>query len=376
MALDTTTFAALEATVERFVRERLVPAEREVEEAGRIPDAICRDMRELGLFGSVVPVEYGGLGLSPLEETRLTLLFGRTSPSFHTVFGTNAGIGVEGIVVAGSAAQKAAFLPKLASGEAIGAFALTEAEAGSDAAGVRTVARRVAGGWSLDGAKRYISNGPSADLFTVLARTGDQRNAVSAFLVERETPGLTFGPPDRKLGHRASPTCDLVFQDCTIPHDALLGDEGAGLALARRVLDRGRLRVAALCVGAAERLLEEAVAHARARRQFGKRIGDFQLVRALLADSHAETYAARCMVLDAAGRADAGDIPLEAASVKLFASEMVGRVADRAMQIFAGEGYMFGHVVERFYRDVRLFRIYEGTSQIQQLMIGRALLDG
>lgn len=376
MPLDETTFAALEAAVERFIRERLVPAERDVEEMGEVPDAIRRGMRELGLFGLVVPVDYGGLGLSPLEEARLTLLFGRTSPSFHTVFGTNAGIGVEGIVVAGSPAQKARYLPKMATGESIGAFALTEVEAGSDAAGLRTRARHVSGGWSLDGAKRYISNGPVADVFTVLARTGDERSAISAFLVERGTPGLTFGPRDLKLGHRASPTCDLVFENCTLPDGALLGEESDGLALVRRVLDRGRLRVAALCVGAAERLLDEATAHARARRQFGKRIGDFQLVRALLADSHAETYAARCMVLDAAARAESRDIPLEAASAKLFASETVGRVADRVLQVFAGEGYMFGHVVERFYRDVRLFRIYEGTSQIQQLMIGRQLLNG
>ncbi|MGJ3262403.1 MAG: acyl-CoA dehydrogenase family protein [Salinarimonas sp.] len=376
MALDETTFAALEANVERFVRERLVPAERELEETGVVPDAIGAQMRRLGLFGLIVPTDYGGLGLTPLEEIRLTLTFGRTSPGFHTLFGTNAGIGVEGLVAVGSQEQKQRWLPRLASGEAIGAFALTEPEAGSDAAGVRTRAVRSSDGWSITGAKRYISNAPVADLITVLARTGEDREAISAFLVERATRGLSFGPPDRKLGHRASPTCDIHFADCTIPQDALLGAVGEGLALARRVLERGRLRVAALCVGAAERLVDEATRHARTRRQFGKRIGDFQLVRALLADSHAEAYAARCMVLDAAARADAGDVSRDAACAKLFASEMVGRVADRAMQIFGGEAYMFGHVVERFYRDVRLFRIYEGTTQIQQLIIGRALLDG
>jgi acyl-CoA dehydrogenase len=375
---DEQTFDRMRLAVARFVRERLVPAEGEVDEAGKVPDDILAEMREMGLFGLTIPESHGGLGLSLLQEMRLVFELGWTSPAFHSAFGGNNGIGAEGIVLAGSQEQKAAWLPRLASGEIVGAFALSEPDAGSDAASLRATARRVEGGWVLNGTKRYITNAPLAGLFTVMARSRPElrgADGISAFLVAAGTPGLALGRPDRKMGHWGSPTCDVILQDCFVPDGALLGAEGNGLRTAFRVLDRGRLRVAALCVGVAERLIHDSTRYALSREQFGKPIAEFQLVQAMLADSRAEAYAARCMVLDAAKRGDEGErVSVEASCCKLFASEMAGRVADRAVQIHGGAGYVADHGIERFYRDVRLFRIYEGTSQIQQVVIARGML--
>jgi acyl-CoA dehydrogenase len=379
MALDSETFNQLLETVARFVRERLMPLEFKVAEDNAIPEEIKAEMREMGIFGLSIPPEYGGLGLTMEEEARIAFELGRTSPAFRSLAATNIGIGSQGIVIDGTEEQRRKYLPRLASGELVGSFALTEPEAGSDAASLRTSARREGDHYLLNGTKRFITNAPHAGLFTVFARTedpGNPKGVVTAFLVERDAPGLSFGPIDKKMGQSGSHTCDVVFDNCRVPAAAVLGGkEGQGFRTAMKVLDRGRLHVAAVCVGSAERLLADSLSYAMQRKQFGQPIAEFQLVQAMLADSRAEAYAARCMVLESARARDRGEpISTEVACCKMYASEMVGRVADRAVQIHGGAGYMAAYGIERFYRDVRLFRIYEGTTQIQQLIIARNMI--
>ena len=381
MPLDPSTLEQLQTTVRRFVRERLVPLEAQVAREDRIPAEVVQEMRELGLFGLTVPEAYGGLGLNTEEECKVVMELGWTSPAFRSVIGTNNGIGSQGLVMDGTAAQKDHWLPRMASGEVIGSFALTEPDAGSDAGSVRTRADRQDDGFIINGRKRYITNAPHAQLFTVFARTDTNApgsRGVSAFLVPADSKGLSLGKPDKKMGQQGAHVCDVVFEDVYVPADALLGGEAAlhkGFLTAMKTLDRGRLHISALAVGCAQRLIEEATRYAAERQQFGQAIGEFQLVQAMLADSATEAYAARTMVVDAARRRDEGtDNEAIASRSKLFATEMVGRVADRAVQIFGGAGYMEEYGIERFYRDVRLLRLYEGTSQIQQLIIAKALL--
>lgn len=373
MPLDSETFNALIDTVRRYVAERLRPLEEQVERDDAMPDAVVAEMREMGLFGLSIPEEYSGLGLTMSEEVRIALEFGRTTPAFRSVFGTNVGIGSQGLVIAGSEAQKAEWLPRIASGEIITSFALTEPGAGSDSAAVQTKAVRDGDVYRLTGSKRFITNADKASLFTVMARTGESgAKGVSAFLVPADLPGLSVGSPERKMGQQGAHVCDVHFDDVPVPAANRLGEEGEGFKVAMRVLDRGRLHIAAVCVGIAERLIADAVAYAAERRQFGKAIAEFQLIQALIADSKTETMAARALVLEVAAKRDAGEgITLEAAAAKYFASETVGRVADRTVQIFGGAGYIADCGIERLYRDVRLFRIYEGTSQVQQLVIAR-----
>ncbi len=379
MALDPQTLREFLDTIARFVRERLVPAEAEVAETDAVPPAVVAEMRRLGLFGMTIPEAHGGLGLGMSEEAQVLFELCQTSPAFRSVHGTNNGIGSQGIVIDGTEEQRRKYLPRLAAGEVIASFALTEPNAGSDAASLKTTARWAGNGWVLNGTKRFITNAPEASLFTVMARTDPENKGaggISAFLVEAPNPGLKLGKPDRKMGQRGAHTCDVIFEDCRVPAGALLGGrEGQGFKTAMKVLDRGRIHIAAVCIGVAERLIRDMVRYAKDRVQFGQPIGEFQLVQAMLADSRAEAYAARCMVLDAARRKDAGEsISTEASCCKYFASEMVGRVADRAVQIHGGAGYIADFGVERFYRDVRLFRLYEGTSQIQQLVIARNMM--
>jgi acyl-CoA dehydrogenase len=303
----------------------------------------------------------------------------KASPAFRSVVGTNNGIGSVGIVIDGTEAQKEKYLPRLAAGELIGSFALTEPGSGSDAGSLTTSARREEGDYILNGAKRYITNAPQAGIFTVMARTdptSKEASGVSAFIVERNAPGMSVGKPDRKMGQRGAQTADVVFDNVRVPAENLIGGvEGMGFKTAMKVLDKARLHIAAVCVGAATRILQEALSYALERKQFGQAIGEFQLVQAMLADSQTELYAARTMTLDAARKRDEGEaITMEASCCKYYASEMVGRVADRAVQIHGGAGYMQDYDVERFYRDVRLFRLYEGTSQIQQLVIARNMI--
>ncbi|MCM2568285.1 acyl-CoA dehydrogenase family protein [Janthinobacterium kumbetense] len=379
MIRDEETLNILLDSIARFVREVLVPNEALVAETDTIPPAIVAQMRELGLFGLSIPEAYGGLELSMEEEVRVAFEIARTSPAFRSLIGTNNGIGSQGIVIDGTEAQKQYYLPKLAAGEIIGSFALTEAGSGSDAASLRTTAVRDGDFYILNGSKRYITNAPEASIFTVMARTDPVKrgaSAISAFIVEKDTPGLSLGKIDKKMGQQGAHTCDVIFENCRVPGANLIGGkEGVGFKTAMKVLDKGRLHIAAVCVGAAERMLADALAYAMERQQFGQPIAEFQLIQAMLADSKAEIYAARSMVLDAARRRDnKEDISTEASCCKLFASEMCGRVADRSVQIHGGAGYISEYAAERFYRDVRLFRIYEGTTQIQQIVIARNMI--
>jgi len=379
--MDVETLQQLKDTVRRYVRDRLVPLEEEVAASDRIPDAVRREMADMGLFGMTIPEEFGGLGLSMVEEVELVMELCWASPAFRSMIGTNNGIGSQGIVIDGTEAQKRRWLPRLASGELVASFALTEPEAGSDAASVKTRARRDGDRYILNGAKRFITNAPVAGIFTVMARSNPDvagAGGISAFIVEAKSPGVTIGKPDRKMGQRGALTADVLFDDVAVPAENLIGGrEGQGFKTAMKVLDRGRLHLAAVCCGMAERLIDEALRYAAERKQFGQAIGEFQLVQAMLADSRTEAFAAVAMTRDAARRYEAGEnINMLAAACKYFASEMVGRVADRAVQIHGGAGYMADYPVERFYRDVRLMRLYEGTSQIQQLVIGRAMLRG
>jgi len=377
MALDPETFDALIDGVRRFVAVRLRPLEAAVEEADAIPDAVVDEMRELGLFGLSIAEEHGGLGLTMAEEVRVAIELGRTTPAFRSAFGTNVGIGSQGLVMAGTPEQKAEWLPRIASGEIVTSFALTEPEVGSDSGSVKTRAVRDGDVYRLSGTKRYITNADKADLFTVMARTGDEAGGrgVSAFLVPRDLPGITIGTPEKKMGQKGAHVCDVTFDDVPVPVANRLGQEGEGFRIAMRVLDRGRLHIAAVCVGVAERLIADCVAYAGERHQFGHPIAKHQLIQGMLADSKTEALAARALVLETAGVKDRdADVVLESAAAKYFASEMVGRVADRAVQIYGGAGYIADYGIERLYRDVRLFRIYEGTSQIQQVIIARETL--
>ncbi|MEX1032983.1 MAG: acyl-CoA dehydrogenase family protein [Cellvibrionaceae bacterium] len=366
-------------TISRFVRERLVPQEAQVAEDGKIPDDIVQEMKDLGFFGLTIPEEYGGMGLTMEEEVLVAFELGRTSPAFRSLIGTNNGIGSAAIVFDGTEAQKQKYLPLYASGETIGSFCLTEPDVGSDSASVKTSAVKDGEHYVLNGTKRFITNASRAGTFTVMARTNPEikgARGVSAFLVDAEFPGITLGPIDKKMGQAGSTTCDVIFENCRVPADALIGGkEGEGFITAMKVLDRGRLHISGVSVGAAERLIQDALKFAMERKQFGKPIAEHQLIQAMLADSKAESYAARCMVLEAARKRDEGhQISTEASCCKLFATEMVGRVADRAVQIHGGAGYISEYAVERFYRDVRLFRLYEGTSQIQQIVIARNMV--
>jgi len=366
-------------TIHRFVRDRLIPAEQSVAENDAIPDDIAREMKEMGLFGLSIPEEYGGLGLTMEEEALVAFEIGHTSPAFRSFFGTNNGIGAQGILIDGTEEQKQKYVPKLATGEVISSFCLTEPDVGSDAASLKTRADKDGDHYILNGTKRYITNGPEAGLYTVMART-DQNNkgagGITAFIVEGDTPGLIRGKPDVKMGQKGAHVCDITFEDCRVPAENIIGGkEGQGFKTAMKVLDRGRLHISAVCVGVAERLIEDALRFAMERKQFGAPLADHQLIQAMLADSRAEAFAGRSMVLEAARSKDAGkNVSLDASCCKLFCAEMVGRVADRAVQIHGGAGYMAEYAVERFYRDVRLFRIYEGTTQIQQIVIARGMV--
>ncbi len=381
MAMDSDTLAQFLDTLRRFVDDRLIPAEAEVAETDAIPADVLGEMREMGLFGLTAPEEFGGLGLTMEEEVLVMFELGRAAPAFRSIFATNVGIGMQGIAIDGTDEQKAKYLPLLASGELTGSFALTEPDVGSDAAAVKTMARRDGDFYVLNGTKRFITNAPHAGLFTVMARTDPtQKGAagVSAFAVERGTPGLSTGKPEKKMGQQGAHVCDVIFEDCRVPASALIGGiEGQGFKTAMKVLDKGRLHIAAACVGLSDRIIDDMLDYAVNRRQFGKPLSDFQLLQAMFADSKADAYAARCMVLDAARKRDARqNVSVEASCAKMFASEAVGRIADRNVQVHGGNGYIREYRAEQLYRDARLFRIYEGTTQIQQIVIAKALVAG
>ncbi|WP_150299082.1 acyl-CoA dehydrogenase family protein [Pseudomonas profundi] len=379
MIRDPETLSILLDSINQFVTQELIPRENEVAETDQIPADIVEQMKAMGLFGLTIPEEFGGLGVTMEEEVSIAFELGRTSPAFRSYIGTNNGIGSIGILLDGTEEQKAHYLPKLAAGEYLSSFCLTEPDSGSDAASLKTTAVRDGDFYVLNGTKRFITNAPHAGIFTVMARTDPEikgAGGISSFIVERGTPGLTIGKPDQKMGQKGAHTADVIFDNVRVPAGNLIGGkEGVGFKTAMKVLDKGRLHIAALSVGAAERMLDDSLRYAVERKQFGQRIADFQLIQGMLADSKADIYAARCMVLDAARKRDEGlNISTEASCAKMFATEMCGRVADRGVQIHGGAGYISEYAIERFYRDVRLFRLYEGTTQIQQVIIARNMI--
>ncbi len=383
MSLDAESFSLLRASVQRFIDERLKPAEDTLEETDDVPADIVADMKEMGLFGISIPENYGGIGLSMAQECDVVYDLGHTAFAFRSVFGTNVGIGSQGILMDGTEAQKQEYLPKIASGELVISFALTEPNAGSDAASLQTKAELDGDHYVINGTKRFITNAPRAGAFTLMARTGGAgASGISSFIVPANTPGISLGKPDKKMGQRGTKTCDVVLENVRVPAANIIGGvPGVGFKTAMKVLDRGRLHISALACGMAHRLITDAVAYAKERKQFGQPIGDFQLIQAMLADSQAELYAGLSMVRDCAQRYDAKtpgksdpEVSMLASCTKMFCTEMVGRVADRAVQIHGGAGYIAEYKAERFYRDVRLLRLYEGTTQIQQLIIGKQLL--
>ncbi|MDF1778459.1 MAG: acyl-CoA dehydrogenase family protein [Rhizobiaceae bacterium] len=380
-AVDEETFLQLLDAVDRFVAERLIPNETRVEEEDDIPAEIIEELRDMGLFGLSTPPEYGGLGLNTAQEARLVERLCYASLAFRSLLGTNVGIGAKGIFFDGTAEQKETYLPGLASGELIASFALTEPDNGSDAAHIRTRAVRDGDDYVISGTKRFITNATRANIFTLLARTGnieDGARGVTAFILPADTPGIHLGPVDRKMGQRGTKTCDVILDNVRLPASAIIGGPervNQGFRTAMKVLDRGRIHISAMAVGTAQRMLDMATAYAMERHQFGKPICEHQLVQALLADSQTEIAAARALTRATAQLNDQqGKAVMDAAISKYFATEMAGRVADRAVQVFGGAGYMADSQIERFYRDVRLLRIYEGTSQIQQIVIAREMI--
>jgi acyl-CoA dehydrogenase len=377
MAFDAEIRDALIEQVRRFVRERCVPAEAQVSEEDAVPAELVEEMRQLGLFGLAVPDEYGGLGLDMETECMVGFELGWTSPAFRSAAGTNIGIGSQALVLFGTEAQKEKYLPGIASGEIITSFALTEPDSGSDAGSLKTKATKDGDGYLLSGVKRYITNANVADLFTVMARTNPDEpggKGVSAFIVPRDTPGLSVGKPEKKMGQQGAQICAVNFDNARVGPELMVAGEGEGFKVAMSVLDKGRLHISSVCTGMMDRLISEMVNYSMERIQFGKPIMQHQLIQAMIADSQAEAYAARCMILDAARKRDAGEnVTMLASCCKMFASEAVGRVADRAVQVFGGAGYVADYGIERFFRDARIFRLYEGTTQIQQIIIAREL---
>jgi len=371
-------------TVRRFVKKDLEPISQKVEEEDRIPEEVVQTMRELGLFGLAIPEEYGGLEVGTLGECLVYEELSKVNACFRTRIGTNNGIGSQGILIDGTEEQKERYLPKLASGEWTGCFALTEPDAGSDAASIKTTAERKGDKWILNGTKHFITNGNIADLATVFAVTDKAKKAkggITAFVVEKDSPGFYVGTIERKMGMRGSHTCELIFDNCEVPADAVIGGEpmvGQGFKTAMKTLDKGRLTMGASALGSAQRLLELSTEYAKQRVQFGKPIAEFQAIQFMLAEMATNIYAARQMLYHAAWLRDHKGVAVikEASMVKLFCTEMAGKVADMAIQVYGGMGYMKEVPVERFYRDLRLTRIYEGTSEIQKLVIARELLKG
>ena len=367
--------------VRQFVRDHVVPREDEIEVLDEIPLALREEAAQMGLFGWAIPEEYGGLGFNALEDARLAFEIGYTTPAFRSLFGTNNGIAGQVLVNYGTEEQKLEWLPRLASGEFIASFALTEDGAGSDPSGMRTVAIRHGAGYAISGTKRFITNAALSSVLVVFARTDPEATGtkgISVFLVDSDAEGVTIGPHDHKMGQAGAWTSEVHLDNVQVGVDRLVGGaEEVGFNAAMASLAKGRLHIAAICVGQAQRVLDESVRHAALAKQGGVAIGTFQLVQAMLADSYTELLAARELVLGVAGRFDSGeDRKLGPSAAKLFASEMLGRVADRGVQIHGGMGYMRSVPVERFYRSARLFRIYEGTSEIQRLVIARQLLKG
>ena len=377
--MDPDVFDQFIEQLQRYVRERLVPAEKEILETDRIPDDIMAEMRDMGLFGITMPEEYGGAGMNVSQYARTIRELSYAMPCYRSITSINIGMVCSAIMKGGTEAQKAEWLPRLAAGE-VASFGLTEPGSGSDSAAMQTMAVRSGNGWVLNGTKRYITNAPFANVALIMARTSKEalpKNAhVSAFLVPMDTPGITVGKSDKKMGQAGSHIADIIMEDVHLPADALLGDEeGKGFVTAMQSLDNGRLSVGSAAAGYARRALDSALRYANERKAFGEPIANFQLIQQMLADSEIEIYAAESMMADVTARADAGEKVLrQAAAAKVFATEMCGRVVDRVVQIYGGAGYLAEYDAERFFRDARIYRIYEGTTQILQLQIAKHMM--
>lgn len=379
IGMDAETFDQFIDQLQRYVRERLIPAEKQVLETDLIPDDILKEMREMGLFGLTMPEEFGGAAMNIQQYVRTIRELSYAMPCYRSITSINIGMVCSALKNGGTEAQKAEWLPRLAAGE-IASFGLTEPGSGSDSAAMQTIAVKSGNGWKLNGTKRYITNSPFANVALIMARTSKEalpKNAhVSAFLVPMNTPGITVGKSDKKMGQAGSHIADIIMEDVQLPADALLGgEEGKGFVTAMQSLDNGRLSVGAAAAGYARRALDSALRYANERKAFGEPIANFQLIQQMLAESEIEIYAAECMLDDACRRADAGENVLrKAAAAKVFATEMCGRVVDRVVQIYGGAGYLAEYDAERFFRDARVYRIYEGTTQILQLQIAKHML--
>ncbi|MEM7779554.1 MAG: acyl-CoA dehydrogenase family protein [Pseudomonadota bacterium] len=381
LGMDGDVFEQFAEQLTRYVRERLIPAEAEVIANDKIPDEIIDEMREMGLFGLSVPEEYGGAGLNMTQYARIVNIMSYAAPAYRSIFSINVGMFASALKNGATEAQRAEWYPKLAEGK-IACFGLTEPGSGSDSAGLQTFAKPDpdGNGWILNGTKRYITNAPHADVALIMARTEKEnlpKNAhVSAFLVPMDADGVSTGSPDKKMGQSASHISDIMLDDVKVPGDALLGGEtGKGFRFAMQSLDNGRISVGSAATGYARRALDSAIRYANERKAFGEPIANFQLIQQMLADSEIEIYAAESMMADVTARADRGEnILVKAAAFKVFASEMCGRVVDRVVQVYGGAGYLAEYDAERFFRDARIYRIYEGTTQILQLQIAKHML--
>ncbi len=377
--MDADVFEQFIEQLERYVRDRLIPAERTIIETDEIPADIIAEMREMGLFGLTMGEEFGGAGLNISQYAKTIHTISYAMPAFRSIISINIGMFASALKNGGTDAQKTEWLPRIASGE-IAAFGLTEPGAGSDSAGMQTTAVRQDGGWVLNGTKRYITNAPYAGVALIMARTDKQnlpKNAhVSAFIVPMDAPGVTVGKSDKKMGQAGSSIADIILEEVHVLDEALLGGEvGKGFIYAMKSLDNGRISVGAAATAYARRALDSAVRYATERKAFGEPIANFQLIQQMLAQSEIDIYAAECMMEDVTRRADAGENVLrKAAAFKVFASEMCGRVVDACVQVYGGAGYLAEYDAERFFRDARIYRIYEGTTQILQLQIAKHML--
>ncbi|QRY62188.1 acyl-CoA/acyl-ACP dehydrogenase [Gordonia sp. PDNC005] len=373
-------FAPILDSVREWIRTRVIPREREIADTDSIPDDIRQQAKDMGLYGYAIPQEWGGLGLDLAQDVELAMEFGYTALALRSTFGTNNGIAGQVLVNFGTDEQKSQWLEKIASGDVVASFALTEPGAGSNPAGLRTkAAQQDDGDWIIDGEKCFITNAPNADLFVTFARTRPADASgpgIAVFLVPADSAGVSVANHDEKMGQQGAWTANVAFSGVRVPDSALVGgDVDTGYRAAMISLARGRVHIAALAVGSAQRALDESLRHVAVTTQGGTPIGDFQLVQAHIADMQTDVMAGRALVRDAAAKwVGEEDRRLAPSVAKLFCTEMVGRVADTAVQVHGGSGYMREMPVERIYRDVRLLRLYEGTSEIQRLIIGGGLV--
>ncbi len=368
----------LRNAVREFVDHEIIPNESRIEEENSVPVELLQKIKNMGLFGLTIPQEYGGLGIGPMSYTLITEEFGRAHSAIRALIGINNGIGSKALVLSGTDAQRQEYLPKMASGELIAAFAVSEPGAGSDVSSIRTNARVDGKGYVINGSKHYITNAPIADIFTVLAvtdKTLGSRGGMSTFLVEKGTPGFSVGRVQDTMGSNGCQRSELFFEDCTVPSQNRIGEEGKGFGTIMACLAEGRITYAAFCVGTAQRLLDMSVVYAKEREQFGQPIAEFQAIQHMLAEMATAIHTARTATWFAAWKCEQGENCVQEASMaKLHASEAAGKVADSAVQIHGAMGYSCDLAVERLYRDARLYRIAEGTSEIQKNLIARNLL--